>query len=76
MSEILCSRCGTPFPQEKGKPAVTCAVCGQLRPDLDITLDDEDEGALGVGTTDSPAKAAAASPAAAPRSHVLVTSPD
>jgi hypothetical protein len=51
-AEILCSRCGTPFPKDKGKTAVTCVVCGQLRPDLDLTLDDDDEdlgAALGGG---------------------------
>ena len=41
--EILCTRCRTPFPAERGTPAVTCSVCGQLRPDLDMMLDDEDD---------------------------------
>lgn len=49
-AEILCSRCGTPFPQERGKTTVTCVVCGQLRPDLDMTLDDDEEDlASGMG---------------------------
>lgn len=47
-AEILCSRCGTPFPKDKGKTAVTCVVCGQLRPDLDLTLDDDDDEDLGA----------------------------
>ena len=42
--EILCTRCGTPFPRERGKVAVVCPACGQLRPDL-LTLDDIEEDA-------------------------------
>ncbi len=48
-SEILCPRCGTPFPPGRSQASVTCIVCGQLRPDLDMTLDDDDEEDLGAG---------------------------
>lgn len=49
--DILCSRCGTPFPRERGKVTVTCVVCGQLRPDLDMTLEDEDGDGTGTATS-------------------------
>lgn len=47
--EILCARCGTKFPQERGNNSVTCEVCGQLRPDLDLTLEDDDDEGLADG---------------------------
>jgi len=71
--DILCSRCGTPFPIERGTIAVTCVVCGQLRPDLDIMLDDDDD-ADDLGSALPPPGAADATVRAA-KSH-LVISPD
>jgi hypothetical protein len=66
VTDTLCSRCGTPFPRERGKVPVNCVVCGQLRPDLDMTLDD-DAGAS--------ARAVPASPATMSQDHLRPASP-
>ena len=74
--DILCTRCRTPFPQDRGTPAVTCIVCGQLRPDLDMMLDDEDEMDEGPDLPGAELKqslADADGPAGAPRSHLVIT---
>ena len=74
--DILCTRCRTPFPQDRGTPAVTCVVCGQLRPDLDMMLDDEDEMDEGPDLPGAELKEqleAADGQAGAPRSHLVIT---
>ena len=52
-NQIICPRCGTAFPSDQGNVSVTCSVCGQLRPDLDLTLEDDDDEGLadGLGTS-------------------------
>lgn len=72
--DILCSRCGTPFPIERGVTAATCVVCGQLRPDLDMMLDDDDEDTADLGP-EAGAELRAGVAVGAARSH-LVVSPD